>query len=67
MGKSVGKVGVDYLSGLSMVLVGLGLWLIVDGVLSVVKYPKQTFPEQLIRVLRATVGVVIVAIGIIGN
>ena len=67
MGKSVGKVGEDYLSGLSMVLVCLGLWLIVDGVLSVVKYPKQTFPEQLIRVIRATVGVVIVAIGIIGN
>jgi hypothetical protein len=52
---------------LSVVLVGLGLWLIVDGVFSIVKYPKQTFPEQLIRVIRATVGVAIVIIGIVEN
>ena len=51
---------------LSAVLVGLGLWLILYGVLSIVKYPKQTFPEQLIRVIRAAVGVVIVFIGIMG-
>ena len=50
-----------------MVLVGLGLWLIIDGVLSIVKYPKQTFPEQLIRVIRATVGVIIVIIAIVEN
>jgi hypothetical protein len=50
-----------------MVLLGLGLWLIVDGVLSIIKYPKQTFPEQLIRVIRAAVGVLIVVIGIVGN
>ena len=56
-----------YLNALSLVLVGLGLWLIVDDVLSIVKYPKQTFPEQLIRVIRATVGVIIVFIGIIEN
>jgi hypothetical protein len=67
MSKSVGKVGEDYLIVLSMVLVGLGLWLVVDVVLSIVKYPKQTFPEQLIRVIRAMVGVVIVLIGIVGN
>jgi len=52
---------------LSAVLIGLGLWLTIDGVLSIAKYPKQTFPEQLIRVIRATVGVVIVIIGIIEN
>ncbi len=52
---------------LSLVLVGLGFWLIIDGVLSIVKYPKQTFPEQLIRVIRAAVGVIIVFIGIVGN
>ena len=50
---------------LSAVLVGLGLWLVVDGVSSIVKYPKQTFPEQLIRIIRATVGVIIVLIGIV--
>ncbi|MGD0070977.1 MAG: hypothetical protein ABSB71_05405 [Candidatus Bathyarchaeia archaeon] len=64
-GKLSGKVGEDYLNGLSVILVGLGLWLIVDGVLSIVKYPKQTFPEQLIRIIRATVGVIIVLIGIV--
>ena len=52
---------------LSAVLVGLGFWLVVDGVFSIVKYPKQTFPEQLIRVVRATVGVTIVFIGIVEN
>ena len=65
--KSAGKKGEDYLKFLSVVLVGLGLWLIVDGVLSIVKYPKQSFPEQLIRVIRAIVGVIIVVIGIVGN
>jgi len=40
---------------------------IVDSVFSIVKYPKQTFPEQLIRVIRATVGVIIIFIGIVEN
>jgi hypothetical protein len=50
-----------------MVLVGLGIWLVIDGVLSIAKYPKQTFPEQLIRVIRAIVGIIIVVIGFVGN
>ena len=57
----------DYTKVFSAALIGLGIWLIVDGVLSIAKYPKQTLPEQLIRVIRATVGVVIVIIGIIEN
>jgi hypothetical protein len=55
------------LNVLSMVLVGLGIWLVIDGVLSIAKYPKQTFPEQLIRVIRAIVGIIIVVIGFVGN
>ena len=55
------------MNALSVVLVGLGLWLVIDGVFSIAKYPKQTFPEQLIRVIRATVGVIIILIGIIEN
>ncbi len=51
----------------SAVLIGLGIWLILDGVLSIAKYPKQTFPEQLIRIVRAIVGVLIVVIGTIEN
>ena len=52
---------------LSAVLVGLGLWLVIDGVFSIVKYHKQSFPEQLIRIVRATVGVAIVLIAIAEN
>jgi hypothetical protein len=55
------------LNVLSFVLVGLGFWLIVDGLLSIVKYRKQTFPEELIRVIRAVVGVIIVFVGLVGN
>jgi hypothetical protein len=47
--------------------VGLGTWLVVDGVLSIVKYQKQSFHEQLIRVIRAIVGTIIVIIGIVQN
>ncbi|HEX9261386.1 MAG TPA: hypothetical protein VF893_02550 [Candidatus Bathyarchaeia archaeon] len=52
---------------LSAVLVGLGIWLIIDGVLSIAKYHKQTFPEHLIRIIRATVGIVIIFIAIAAN
>jgi len=55
------------LKTLSAVLIGLGVWLIIDGVLSIVKYPKQTFPEQFIRIIRATVGVGIILIAIAEN
>ena len=49
---------------LSAVLIGLGVWLIIDGVLSIVKYPRQTFPEQFIRIIRTTIGIVIILIAI---
>jgi hypothetical protein len=53
------------LNALSIVLIGLGLWLIIDGFLSIIKYSKQSFPEQLIRAIRAAVGIIIIIIGII--
>jgi hypothetical protein len=52
------------LNALSAVLVVLGVWLVIDGVLSIVKYPKQSYPEHLIRVIRAIVGVIIIIIGL---
>ena len=55
------------LNVLCIVLVGLGLWLIIDGVLSIIKYSKQSFPEQLIRAIRTTVGIVIIIVGIVQN
>jgi uncharacterized membrane protein HdeD (DUF308 family) len=55
------------LNALSLVLVVLGLWLIIDGVLSIIKYSKQSFPEQLIRVIRTIVGIIIIIIGIVQN
>ena len=61
----LGKV--RFLSALSIVLVGLGVWLIIDGVLSIIKYSKQSFPEQLIRAIRTTVGIVLIIVGIVQN
>ena len=55
------------MNALSAVLVGLGIWLVIDGILSIVKYPKQSYPEHLIRVIRATVGVIIIVVGIVQN
>ena len=55
------------MNALSAVLVGLGFWLIIDGVLSIIKYSKQSFPEQLIRAIRTTVGIIIIIIGIVQN
>jgi hypothetical protein len=55
------------LNVLSVVLVGLGFWLVIDGVLSIIKYPEQSLPEQLIRVIRATVGIIIIIIGLVQN
>ncbi len=55
------------MNALSFVLICLGFWLIIDGVLSIVKYHKQTFPEHSIRIIRATVGIVIVLIAIAEN
>ncbi len=60
-------VGEGYLNALSIVLVGLGVWLIIDGVLSIVKYSKQSFPEQLIRAKRTTVGILLIIVGIVQN
>jgi len=58
---------VKLLNALSAVLVGLGFWLIIDGVLSIIKYSKQSFPEQLIRAIRTIVGIIIIIIGIVQN
>ncbi len=55
------------MNALSAVLVGLGFWLIIDGVLSIIKYSKQNFPEQLVRAIRTTVGIIIIIIGIVQN
>ena len=55
------------MNALSVVLVALGVWLIIDGVLSIVKYRKQTFPEHSIRIIRAAVGIVIALIAIAEN
>jgi hypothetical protein len=57
----------NYLNSISAILVGLGLWLIIDGVLSIIKYSKQSFPEQLIRVIRTASGVIIIIIGLFQN
>jgi hypothetical protein len=49
-----------YLNAFSVVLVDLGNWLVLDGILRIVKYPKQSFPDHLIKVIRATVGIIMI-------
>ena len=44
----------------AIVVVGLGIWLVIDGLYSIFEYRKQTLQEQLIRVIRAGVGVTLI-------
>jgi hypothetical protein len=46
----------------TIVVVGLGIWLVIDGLLSIIKYRKQTIQEHLIRVIRAGVGVTLITL-----
>ncbi len=54
----------DDLNILSLPLIAFGIWLIVDGLFSIIKYRGQTFSEHLIRLIRATVGAVIILIAL---
>jgi hypothetical protein len=44
----------------AIVIVGLGIWLIIDGLYSIFEYRKQTLQEHLIRVIRAGIGVTLI-------
>jgi len=44
----------------AIVIVGLGIWLMIDGLYSIFEYRKQTFKEHLIRVIRAGVGLTLI-------
>ena len=46
----------------AIVIVGLGIWLVIDGLYSIFEYRKQTFKEHLIRVIRAGVGVTLITL-----
>ncbi|MGA2310585.1 MAG: hypothetical protein ABSG57_13705 [Candidatus Bathyarchaeia archaeon] len=46
----------------AIVIVGLGIWLVIDGLYSIFEYRKQTLQEHLIRVIRAGVGVTLIAL-----
>jgi hypothetical protein len=46
----------------AIVIVGLGIWLVVDGLYSIFEYRKQTIREHLIRVIRAGVGVTLITL-----
>ncbi|HLN45258.1 MAG: hypothetical protein ACM3X1_08755 [Ignavibacteriales bacterium] len=49
---------------LSLPLIAFGIWLIVDGLFSIMKYRGQTYSEHLIRLIRAIVGAVIILIAL---
>ena len=42
--------------------VGLGIWLVIDGLYSIFEYRKQTIQEHLIRIIRAGVGVTLITL-----
>jgi uncharacterized membrane protein len=46
----------------AIVIVGLGIWLVVDGLYSIFEYRKQTPQEHLIRGIRAGVGVTLITL-----
>ena len=46
----------------AIVIVGLGMWLVLDGLYSIFKYRKQSIQEHLIRVIRAGVGVTLITL-----
>jgi hypothetical protein len=43
----------------------LGVWLIIDGVGSIIEYEKQSTLEQLVRVVRAAVGILLIILGLL--
>lgn len=46
-----------------IILIGLGIWLVIDGIYSIIKYYNQTFPEHLIRIIRAGIGLTLIILG----
>ena len=46
----------------AIVVVGLGIWLVIDGLYSIFEYRKQTIREHLMRVIRAGVGVTLITL-----
>ena len=44
----------------AIVIVGLGIWLVIDGLYSIFEYRKQSLQEHLRRVIRAGVGVTLI-------
>lgn len=51
---------------MNYILIGLGGWLIFDGIASIIKYKKQSLGEQVIRVIRTAIGLTVVVLGGIG-
>ena len=46
----------------AIIIVGFGIWLVIDGLYSIFEYRKQTLQEHLIRVIRAGVGVTLITL-----
>jgi hypothetical protein len=44
----------------AIVVLGVGVWLVIDGLFSIFIYRKQTVQEHLIRIIRAGIGVVLI-------
>ena len=48
---------------MNAIIVGLGVWLIIDGVGSMILYEKQSWMEQAIRIVRVRVGLALIYLG----
>lgn len=53
------------LMNMNPILIGLGCYLNVDGIVSIVVYRKQTIPEHLVRIARCGAGIAIIVMGIL--
>jgi len=45
-----------------IILAGLGIWLIIDGIGSIIKYESQSYIEHLVRVIRTIIGILLIII-----
>lgn len=52
------------MNNVGWILIGLGIWLVLDGVISIYKYKQQSLPEHAIRVARAGVGILLILLGV---
>ena len=49
---------------MNILIMGLGSWLVFDGLYSIYKYRQQSLGEHAIRVVRAAIGIILIVLSI---